>query len=89
MSHHYCCAVRVCCPEPEQQAVLVKDLGEHLQADPDVAVVDATADLPAGALQSVVAYLLKNYDFVPRGVGQAIADGYRPFFKERLPKEAP
>lgn len=78
----FCCYVRACCPAAEQQHALAKAIGEHLQDDPAIAVVDAAEDLPTGTAQSVAGWLLEHFDLVPKGVGEAIVEGYRPFFKE-------
>lgn len=76
-----CCLLKVCCPAPEQQHELAKAIGEHLQDDPAIAVVSAGDDLPNGTVKSIVTWLLDHFDLVPKGVGEAIVEGYGPYFK--------
>jgi hypothetical protein len=73
-----CCLLGVCCPPGPQRKALADELG-RVAREANVTdlrqVIPAVADAQAG-------WLLDNFDLVPRGVGVAIAEGYRPLFTE-------
>jgi hypothetical protein len=66
----------VCCPEPEQHDERVAALVHEYEHD-------GGADKHPSTLISAD-WLLSQYDIVPQGVGEAIAKGYKQFFKEKL-----
>lgn len=78
-----CCYIRACCPESEQRKLLAKKIADNWQEDPNVGIVSAERDAP-GLAQSTADMILDNFDLVPKGVGVAIAEGYKPLFKEQL-----
>lgn len=74
----FCCYVRACCVEPEQRAHLAKALAEDFgwSAEAD--------EKSTGNARAVADWFLDRFDLVPKGVGVAIAEGYKPFFKDKL-----
>lgn len=72
-----CCLIRACCPEPQQRAALTEFFAEKLgwsatRTEKETGNAAAAADL-----------ILDHFDLVPKGVGVAIAAGYKPFLKTK------
>lgn len=84
-----CCILGVCCPPPPegingpQVKALAKFLNEAMKdqewswQEPPASRSRTLGDLAAEAL-------LANFDLVPRGVGRAIVEAYRPQFERAL-----
>lgn len=66
-----CCILGVCCPPNQQHAALSRKI-QSCGASADVA-------------DSAASMLLATVDFVPKGVGAAIVDAYRPIFAQPAP----
>jgi len=66
-----CCALGVCCPpdSDEQRAAALEEVVDGCGAD-------ATPE-------TVVNFLMSEYDLVPKGVGEAIVNAYDPEFKKK------
>lgn len=69
-----CCALRVCCPEPNQEGDRVAALVHEFEHD------GGAEKHPSTFISAD--WLLSQYDLVPKGVGEAIVNGYRQFFKD-------
>lgn len=67
-----CCLLGVCCPPQERRDALVAKLSECIGGlNTDEEKAEAAAD-----------WIVARYDLVPKGVGEAIVEGYRDAFAE-------
>lgn len=66
-----CCLVCVCCDCPE--------LAKKVQAMRDGMLADL--DISEDHADKVSNWILSNFDLVPKGLGKAITDAYRPMFE--------
>jgi len=75
---HVCCILGVCCPPPGGRKAASKALAEEM------------AGYFSGkeSYQQMAEWLLENFDLVPRGVGEAIVEAYRPEFAKLADKGA-
>lgn len=65
-----CCILGICCPPPGGRAQQEDLLAHHL----------AEADNGECSYEEMAKFLLDNFDLVPKGVGAAIVEAYRPEF---------
>ena len=72
-----CCLLGVCCPQdPENQGFAAVN-EKRVRALAEL-VRDAGGNTP----EDIARHLLANVGIVPLGMDVAMAEGYRPFFKE-------
>lgn len=72
-----CCLIRACCPESEQR----KELAEFFAQKLGWSATKTEAE--AGNAAAAADLILDHFDLVPKGVGAAIVEGYKPFLKTR------
>lgn len=73
-----CCLIRACCPEPEQRDELAKKIAAEFGWS------DEKNDSSTGNARAIADWVIDHFDLVPKGVGAAIVEGYKPYFKEKL-----
>lgn len=69
-----CCLLGVCCPPGGKAAVAA--LAEEMHEGLAVGAEDAGYD-------GIAAWIMDNFDLVPKGVGKAIIEGYAPEFAKK------
>ncbi len=71
-----CCLLGVCCPPGSREEALAQEI------EADLGLGSQKTETTTGIARSVAEWILENYDIVPKGVGTAIIEAYRPEFKK-------